>query len=219
MKKIETGTVFRLPISFDMGDAYCKLIDFSNVSMYYGILIKVFDYFESKKIEDVEFFRGMPLFMNPIAIARMPSVRGKYAWKKIGVIKEYSDGNVPVFKDIDGNGFGWDTLEKYKSMKWYAKVNFNERVGPVDFDKVRHLEEVYLRSTITIEKRIAMQLLRYKGIDLEAFLTLHAPDMNWKVDYNTQKFIPLYKTLPVPIRGMPLIKGYVPDEYLNWKWE
>jgi len=64
-----------------------------------------------------------------------------------------------------------------------------------------------------------MQLLRYKGIDLEAFLTLHAPDMNWKVDYNTQKFIPLYKTLPVPIRGMPLIKGYVPDEYLNWKWE
>jgi hypothetical protein len=64
-----------------------------------------------------------------------------------------------------------------------------------------------------------MQLLRYKGNDVKDFFSKNAESDSWKVDYNTQQFIPLYKTIPEPIRGKPLIKGWVPDEYLDWKWE
>jgi hypothetical protein len=61
-----------------------------------------------------------------------------------------------------------------------------------------------------------MLLLRYKQIDVFDFFSKNSSSDSWKVDYNTQKFIPLYKKLPETIRGKPLLKGFVPDEYLDF---
>jgi hypothetical protein len=78
------------------------------------------------------------------------------------------------------------------------------------------LEELFWRSTITFEKRVVMQLLRFKGIDVKEFFENNCESQSWKVDYNTQKFIPLYKEIPEAIRGCPLLKGWVPDNYLDF---
>ena len=64
-----------------------------------------------------------------------------------------------------------------------------------------------------------MLLLRYKKINVKDFFLAHSEKDSWKVDYNTQQFIPLYKNLPPAIRGKPLIKGLVPDEYLDYSFE
>lgn len=219
MNKIESGTIFKFDIPFNLGVAYAKLVDFSHLSQFDGITIKVYDYFIEEEIRDVSFFRGMSMFMNQLPIVKMPSIRGKYAWKKIGVLNEMSDSVIPIYKQPVYDGFAWDTLEKYESIQWNALVDLRNLVGPASFDKVRHLEELFWRSTVTIEKRVAMQLLRYKGVDVKEFFTKNSDDDAWITDFNTQQFIPLYKTIPEPIRGKPLIKGYVPDEYLGWKWE
>ena len=87
-------------------------------------------------------------------------------------------------------------MEKYESVEWNAYVNLRNDVGPVSFNKVRHLDEIFSRSTETIEKRVVMQLLRYKGIDVKDFFSQNADSNSWITDYNTQQFIPLYKTIP-----------------------
>jgi hypothetical protein len=219
MSKIESGPIFKFELPFGFGVAYAKLVDFSSLSEYHGITIKVYDFFEDTEIKDISFFKDIQSFMNPLPIAQMPTTRGKYAWKKIGVLKQESDSVIPIYKMPVYDGFAWDTLEKYESIEWNAYVDLRNDVGPVSFDKVRHLEEIFIRSTVTIEKRVVMQLLRYKEIDVKDFFSKNADSDSWKVDYNTQQFIPLYKTIPGPIRGKPLIKGWVPDEYLDWKWE
>jgi len=219
MASIESGTIFKFNIPFEMGLGYAKLIDFSSLDLYYGITIKVYDYFENVEIKDEEFFRGKPLFMNPIPIAKMPSIRGKYAWKKVGILHEAADSEKPIYKDYVYEGFAFDTLEKYQKKEWNAMIIGNGKIGPLPFEKVRHLEELYLRSTITIEKRVAMQLLRYKNVDVKDFFSTHSSDSIWEVDFNTQQFIPLYRHLPAAIRGKPLIKGWVPDKYLDYTFE
>jgi len=218
MANIESGAIFRFNIPFNLGAAYCKVIDFSSLSMFYGITVEVYDYFD-REVSDAAFFKNIPLFMNPIPIAKMPSIAGKYRWKKIGVLKEPKSRDIPFYKEYVYEGFAWETLSEYQSREWYVLIDLKDKLGPVSFDKVRHLEELYLRSTVTIERRVAMQLLRYRGIDVEDFLKKNSSDNGWRTDYNTQKFIPLYKTLPEAIRGRPLLKGWVPDEYLNYKWE
>ncbi|MFL9482679.1 hypothetical protein ACI6Q2_07850 [Chitinophagaceae bacterium LWZ2-11] len=218
MEKIETGTIFKFTIPFNLGIGYAKFEDWSDQSQFYGFLIKVFDFFEDKEIVDMEIFRDLPLFMNPIPISKRPTLKGKYSWKKLGVLKEKIDLETQVFKRYQYNGFAWGTLEEYQEKKWYADVNFKESIGLLDFDKVRHLEELFIRSTVTIERRVAMQLLRYKGIDVEHFFDKNAQDRNWIVDFYTQQWIPLYKLIPLVIRGKPLIEGFVPNEYLNFDW-
>ena len=218
MAKTESGTVFKFTLPFGFGAAYCKLIDFSNVSEYEGITLKIFDYFESDDVKDAAFFKGMPLFMNPIPIVKMPSIRGKYAWKKLGVLKEDTDSEIPIHKRYISNGFAWETIEEYESRQWYALVDLKKEVGLVHFNKVRHLEELFWRSTVAIEKRVVMTLLRTKGINVADFFSKNCEDKVWRIDYKTQQFIPLYKKIPEVIRGKPLIKGFVPDEYLNFDW-
>jgi hypothetical protein len=113
-----------------MGVAYCKIVNFQSISLYYGITIKVFDYFEDVVIKDVEIFRGMPLFMNPIPIVKMPTLRGKFAWKKLGVLIEESDKNIPIYKRYVNEGFAWESLPEYKSREWNAFVDLKDKIGP-----------------------------------------------------------------------------------------
>lgn len=217
--KFETGTIFKFPIPFGLGVGYCKLIDFYSKSMHYGITLKIYDFFENIEIKDMQFFKDMPLFMNPIPIVSMPSIRGKNSWKKLGVLNEDTDMGMPIHKRYDGNGFAWETLEEYESREWYAWIDFKEEIGPIEFNKVRHLEELFWRSTVTIEERIAMLILRYKGVDVKDFFEKNSESRAWKVDYKTQQFIPLCKKIPNAIRGRPLIKGFVSDEYLSFDWD
>ena len=219
MSKIESGTIFKFSIPFGLGVGYCKLIDFTHIFKYDAITIKIYDFFEDIEIKDPAFFKDMPLFMNPIPIVKMPSIRGKYAWKKLGVLNEIKDAEIPIYKKYVSNGFGWATIEEYEERQWYALVNLKDNIGPVHFNKVRHLEELFWRSTVTIEERMAMLKLRYQGIDVNDFFCKNCTDKSWRVDYQTQQFIPLYKKIPEVIRGKPLIKGYVPDEYLNFDWD
>jgi len=163
MAKTESGTIFKFELPFGFGNAYCKLVDFSNISEYEGITLKIYDHFENDDIKDLALFKEMPLLMNPIPIVKMPSIRGKYAWKKLGILKEDTDAEIPIYKRYVSNGFAWETIEEYESRQWFALVKLREEVGPVSFDKVRHLEELFWRSTITIEKRVVMTLLRTRG--------------------------------------------------------
>ena len=127
---IESSTIFKFELPFGMGVAYCKIVNFQSISLYYGITIKVFDYFEDVVIKDVEIFRGMPLFMNPIPIVKMPTLRGKFAWKKLGVLIEESDKNIPIYKRYVNEGFAWESLPEYKSREWNAFVDLKDKIGP-----------------------------------------------------------------------------------------
>jgi hypothetical protein len=219
MSKLESGAIFKFIIPFDLGHGYCKIMNFTNVDKYHGITVYIYDFFDAGEINDVNFFKTVPLFMNPIPVVKAPSVRGKYAWKKIGVLKENKDEGIPFYKECSVNGFAFETLEEYTNKEWNVLARLKERIGPVNFNEIRHLEELFWRSTVTIEKRVAMQLLRYKQVDVIDFFTKNSSGESWKVDYNTQQFIPLYKKIPEVIKGKPLIKGFVPDEYLNFDWD
>ncbi|MFT3676821.1 MAG: Imm26 family immunity protein [Chitinophagaceae bacterium] len=218
MSSIVSGTIFKIKIPFNLGYAYCKVIDFSALSIYNGVLVKVYDFFSEESIKSVDFFKELPLLLNEIPMFRMPTLKGKHKWERIGVLKEEKDAFIPAYKICQREGFAFDTIESYESEKWYALINYKEELGPLPFKGVRHLEELYLRSTVTIERRIAMAFLRTKSIDVEVFFQKQTIDNNWLTEFNCQRVIPQYKDIPEPIRGRPLVKGYVPDEYLNFEW-
>jgi hypothetical protein len=220
MAALESGTIFKFNLPFDMGAAYAKVIDFGEVISYAHILVYVYDYFDDKEVTSADFFKDVPIYMNPLPIALPPTVRGKGAWKKIGILREEKDKIIPAFKDPVYEGFAFNSIEKYREVEWEARINLKDKIGPLHFDKVRHLEEIFLRSTTTIEKRVVMNILRHKGEDVEAFFNKNMKEGKaWFLDYKTMRYIPLYKDIPEPIRGKPLVKGYVPDEYLNWSWD
>jgi len=212
-----SGTLFKIPLPFDFGFAYCRLDNYTNVSTYDGVVISVFDFFGEIDNKEPGFFENTPFFMNAIPIVKMPTLKGKYAWQKLG---ELSPGSfvLPAFKIPEINGFAWSNLSDYQDVKWFARVNLKEDVGPINFNQVRHLEELFIRSTVTIEQRIAMTILRHQKIDIEGFFNKHMMETYWKTDFKTQKFIPLYKNLPEEIRGRPLIRGFVPEKYLDFDW-
>jgi hypothetical protein len=71
MSKIESGTIFKFNVPFNLGVAYAKMVNFSQLSMYDGITIKVYDYFIDKEINDVGLRKKRQIMIESTVINEM----------------------------------------------------------------------------------------------------------------------------------------------------
>jgi len=204
---------FKLP--HDFGFAYCKLVNYENVNTIYMYHIQVYDYFDNGGTKSASFFEDKEFFLNTIPIVKKPALRGKGAWKLLGEINRAIDYEIPYFKSPVQEGFAFDSLEDCLERKWEIVGNITNYQGPYEYTQVQHLEELYIRSTVSIEHRVAMELIRENNDNISDYYDIKKNNGD-RADYNTMRFIPLYKKLPKAIREKPLIKGFVPDEYLNF---
>lgn len=212
---MDSGSVFKFKLPFGFGYAYCKLINYEHFDTFYKYHIKIYDYFDDGKVNKVDFFRSRNYFINTIPIFRAPNLRGKGAWKLLGVLQEERDNIIPYFKSPVSEGFAFHYFEEYEARKWEIVEGIKNYKGNYSYSQVQHLEELYTRTSLSVENRLALELIRERKEDISKYFDLKN-DVGAITNYHTMRFIPPYKKLPEAIREKPLIKGIVPDEYLDF---
>ncbi|MCB0629113.1 MAG: hypothetical protein KDD15_05260, partial [Lewinella sp.] len=53
MSTSQNKMVFRFKLDFDLGFGYCKLLDFTKIDQWNGVLIKIYDFKSLKPLDDI----------------------------------------------------------------------------------------------------------------------------------------------------------------------
>ena len=199
MNKIESGTIFAIPLPKGRGYCYGKYLHLHEVtgSTYDSHLFKVYDYFTNEVDTDIEKIQKSALLYGHFMLAGKPRIRG-LGWKIIGNEILDNDKFYPDFKELRGSR--WLLARYYKSKD--AGVVYD-----IDIKRVTHLEHNILRSELEIPERILMELLRKEGKDIEKELDFDGEDKEMLDTYEKMEGIPIYSKIPEKYRGRVLPEG------------
>jgi hypothetical protein len=191
-------TVFQFKVPLDMGFAYCKILDFRSIREFDGILAKVYDYLVPVPITNIDILADKDWLFGARRLFSPPPVRGKGAWKRIGMLISNDDNVIPDFKY--SNKLSPLVEDESIIKEWDVVHDINEySEKKYTFNKIKHLESTVVDSSYGIELRTAMEFLRMQGIDPKTKFDLDEM-ANWNT-YREMKNAPVYSTIPKEIRG------------------
>src|SRR5436190_23560405 len=144
MKAELSGNIYRFHLGAGLGlDAYCQLLDFSDISTFDGKKITVFKLLDNTDSQNtnIEEIKASGVLFGPVPIMKYPNTKGKGAWKFIGKDEDY-DKEIPVVKNVQRvlTANNWASVGKW----WYKLYGFKERSEYLDYEDVRSLEIQYL---------------------------------------------------------------------------
>ena len=80
-----TGNIYRFPLDLNQGYAFGQILDYSDVSAFDGILIRVFNKIQDDLSEvSISDIIATGIMFGPVPINKYPNVKGKNAWKLLG---------------------------------------------------------------------------------------------------------------------------------------
>ena len=199
MKKVESGTIFAIPLPKGRGYCYGKYLHLHEVtgSTFDSHLFKVYDCFTNKVDTDIEKIQKSELLYGHFMLAGKPRIRG-LSWKIIGNEILDNDKFYPDFKQLRGT--------KWVLVRFYKSIDLCE-IYDVNIKRVEHLERSTLRSELEIPERILMELFRKEGKDIEKELDFDGEDKEMLNTYEKMKGIPIYSKIPEKYRGRVLPEG------------
>ena len=203
MKKVESGTIFAIPLPKGRGYCYGKYLHLHEVtgSTYDSHLFKVYDYFTNEIDTDIEKIQKSALLYGHFMLAGKPRIRG-LGWKIIGNEIFDNENFYPDFKQLRGN--------KWFLVRFYKYEGLDEPHN-IDIGRMEHLERSTLCSELEIPERILMELLRKEGKDIEKELDFDGEDKEMLDTYEKMEGIPIYLKIPEKHRGRVLPEGVVLD--------
>ena len=150
-----SGKIFRLPLDFNLGYAYCLTLDYTDIDPFNGRIAMVYDLIDKEKKDTIDFnqLTQYPTIVGPHPMVKFPNSRGKDAWKFIGKIKLKT---IPLIR------FKYHlraTLEKdwTKLSCWRVTgIDFESSDKCVDYEKIRHLEDPVIYSKNSLILRATM---------------------------------------------------------------
>ena len=195
------GTVLEFKVPFDLGFAYCKVLDFRYIREFDGVLVKVFDHIVREPVKNINVLREKDWLFGSRRMPWLPGTRGKGAWKQKGVLIAEDDKAIPDFKYCLADSYLVE--DPSKVGPWYAISNINESSKePYLYERVRHLEDTVVSTRGSIEKRAAMEFCRINGKDVREYFDLD--DIATRIVYRQMINVPIYATIPKEVRGRPL---------------
>ena len=199
-KDFISGSILEFKLPFNLGYAYCKILDFRNIREFDGVLAKVYDYIVQEPIKDIAILIKKDWLFGARRMYSLPNTRGKNAWKFKGVLVSDDDLKIPDFKDSN-EWAPW--INDESSLKsWYVVRNIRELKGPCNYDEVKHLENTVVSSTIGIGTRTAMEFLRNNNKSVQEYFDLS--DTTYMGIYNMMINVQIFDTIPKEIRGKGL---------------
>lgn len=201
MSKVDfiSGSVFEFRLLKGMGFAYCKVLDFRNLSEIDGVLAKVFDLIVDKPIKDISILREKDWLFGARRLYNLPNSRGRGAWRFKGVLLSKNDDEIPDFKystKLSSKILDESIIEKWYISRNIVELNYNEVYS---HDQVKHLEDTKIDSTISIEIRASMEYYRKQKKDIKSDFDL-GEISNWN-NYRRMINVPIYSSIPKEIRG------------------
>ena len=134
-----SGKIFRLPLDYDLGYAYCQTLDYTDIDPFNGRIAMVYDLIDKEKRENVDFNKltQRPTIVGAHPMIKFPNSRGKDAWKLLGKVK------LKIIPLIQFKYHLRATMEKdwTKLTCWrITGIGFESSNECVNYEKIRHLE-------------------------------------------------------------------------------
>ncbi len=199
MIKMESGSIFEIPLQFNYGFGYGKYINISHIigRQFDANLFRVFDFVSQKPIGNIRDIIKYDLLLGPLILIGTPPVRGQHKWKFIGSNLKESDLNIPDYKYT--LHFPYIVEDESSIGPWSYTRNITEVSKPISYEKVKHLEQPTLHAPDQIASRIVMEMMRKSNIDPMIFFKDEEEYI--KRVYLKMINVPIYSTIPKEIRG------------------
>ena len=200
MKKVISGSIFRIPLPKNRGFAYGKYVHLNEITgnTYDSHIFKVYDFISQDPINDIDLIVKNDLLYSPFLLAGKPRIRG-LGWKIIGNEIGVKDKFFPDFKQLRGNR--WIAVKPYEE-------GIKSAINDIDFKRIEHLETSTLRCGPEIPIRILMELFRREGKDIEKEFDFEGEDKEiLDIIYERIKVTPIYSKIPEKYRGRVLPEG------------
>jgi len=139
-----SGSIFEFILPSKEGFGYCKLLDFTHIRKFDGLIVKVFDYTDKQPIKDISVLNEKDWLFGARRMPWLPNVRGKNAWKHRGFLISKNDDVIPDFKYCIKSSHLID--DDSKIGPWDVVKNINQYI-PSTFEQVKHLEDTVVSGT------------------------------------------------------------------------
>ncbi|PQJ79646.1 Imm26 family immunity protein [Polaribacter porphyrae] len=209
-KKIESGTIIRIKLNFDLGYTFAKVVnmcDFSEIDLSTTLhyIIYPYNYIEKKEniFNYIKFIESKPLTGPLFVIDILYAIKNsKYQIVGTSLLRNYEQ-NIPDFR-----GFSSDVFAIHKYEKDATSWNYFEKGRPfkrisANYDQVKHLEGNAALSHNHIEKRLSMEVLNRKKLKIEDFYDMQ-DWINLKLYYNMHYTVP-FNEVPNHIKGKAIL--------------
>lgn len=199
IKKLKGGDILQISLPGDLGFAYAKYIDLSELKKNTLLqdLIRVYNHRSLHPIIDLREVTNRDLILCPFLIAGiLPAVTSR-SWQ-IVASESISDEEkiIPHFKRVEEI--------KMNGKQWYYVIDAdNSKKVPVNYESVKHLEFMGAIGSDLVGTKIAMALLKDEGKKIEDYFSLQ--EFFEKDFYNDVKGIPAYYLQPKEIQGKAMI--------------
>lgn len=188
MKRLEQGTILRIPLLMDLGYTYAKYIDLTKISSKVSMpeIIKVYDKLTSDKNLEISTLDSCEYLLNPILVAGLRPTLKKGIWDNLGKISlNEGDLQIPSFKR------GNETYEDIELGKWYLVKNVDtNNVKEVEYDDVEFLQTYAGVGSGSIERCLTMYFLQRNGEKVSDYFDLDNDEYKWDyLQVQTNKMI------------------------------
>ncbi|AFM02689.1 hypothetical protein Fleli_0191 [Bernardetia litoralis DSM 6794] len=159
-KHLKEGMVFQIPLWGNFGYAYAKYIIFENTRQKYEA-IKIYCTHTKTKNVNLNDLDLSSYIYQPILLAGSRVIMRKKIWEVIGKVDVTEEEHIiPDFKYIDS----WD-------KSFFLTKNLLNRT-PIEFEKVKHLEDEAYIASGNIEIRTTITFIEKEGKKVEDYLDL-----------------------------------------------
>lgn len=202
-KNFFTGSVFQFYVPEIKKYAFCKLFDFKHISNFHGVLIQVFDRFSDTSENTVDDLKFSDWLFGARSINALPNLKKDSGWKSLGILTAVNDEVIPDFKDAQ---VVISVVENESEVgPWFPIHGLTRRGSNCEYSQIRHLERMILTTTSGIETRTGMEYCRINGLNIKDYYDLE--DEGIRKMYWQMINIPVYKTIPLEIRGKALVSS------------
>ncbi|GJM34117.1 MAG: hypothetical protein DHS20C18_31180 [Saprospiraceae bacterium] len=211
MNNVQHRSVLQYQLDMGLGYGYCKLLDFTSLDPWYGLVIKIYDFKSEKPIQDVKVLQDVEYLLNPLTLGWFPSLNDQCKWKIIGKLSRADDSVCPVYK-IEKESSSQNKSSKFATKNWCPIYNFSKKGTSCQYNQLAHLETLQLVTTQSIINRTTMEFLRKSGEKIENYYYEEENKATLE-DYHQAIQMPFYSNIPIeyrnkviPTKELPAIK-------------
>jgi hypothetical protein len=155
-----SGKIYRFRLDHDLGFGFAEVYDFTDISMFDGRIIYVFNRLDSqmKAQYAISEIKDSGIALGPIRLYKFPNTRGIRSWKYLFRSENMLITSLPETKELQEFNIkenNWDNLKTWRrSIK-----DLREPIKYVPYQEVRHLETRIINSPLGVTKEFSMKII------------------------------------------------------------
>jgi hypothetical protein len=155
-----SGKIYRFKLDHDLGFGFAEVYDFTDISMFDGRLVYVFNKNDTKVEKEyvLSEIRDSGIALGPIRLYKFPATRGLHSWKFLFKAAELLITDLPCTKENHSFGFKDDNWSNINT--WHkSQIHFKSPIVYVNYEEIRNLETRIINSPSGVVKEFTMKVI------------------------------------------------------------